>query len=117
MGHKNGSSKSKHATPRVWHVPCRVEPGMFNGEWLVRVQVVNGNNPNETCEVQLFADESDVVGIRGNPERHAPVPAYLKVSVVHRGGGIAEVVFPQPAQPVGERAFMDADVVREGVGA
>ena len=51
-----------------------------------------------------------------SPKRGKPVDGFLRVEVVDREKGFALVVFPQPAQPVGERAYVDEHAVQEKVG-
>jgi hypothetical protein len=86
---------------------------MFKGEWLVRLEAVDPADPNKTFDVQLFADERDVIAVRGTPGRRNPVPALLRVAVARRRNGLAEVVLPQPGQPVGHSAFFDERVLEE----
>jgi hypothetical protein len=95
------------------YIQCQVEPGMFKGEYLVQLTAADPRQPNKPLIVKLFADERDVKRIRGTPEpqRHKPVRAWLRVTVANTREGFVEVVFPQPAQPVGESAFFEKDLV------
>jgi hypothetical protein len=116
MSRTNGTRKRqpKQSSPAsLWLVPCRVEPGMFDREWLVHVTAADPKNRNKPIVVKLFADERDVTGIQGQPTRGNPVKALLRVAVANRGGGFAEVVFPQPAQPVGDSAFLDESLLEQ----
>ena len=97
------------------YIPCRVEPGMFRGEFLVYVEAFNPDNPEEVVHAQLFADARDVAGIRGTPERNKPAPAWLTVSLVRVSHGLAQIVLPQPAQPLGETLLIDEEKVRREV--
>ena len=99
------------------YVPCRVEPGRFRGEFLVYLKALNPSHPEESVDAQLFADERDVVGVQGTPERNRPVPAWLVVSLVRTSHGLAQLVLPQPAQPLGENLLSDEDeLTHEVVG-
>ena len=106
MSRANGK-KRKKPTESTVYIPCLVQPGMFKGEWLVQLAASDPHDPDKTVEVKLFADERDVRGIQGTPERHKPAKAWLRVTLVKKAGGMAEVVFPQPAQPVGNSAFFE----------
>jgi hypothetical protein len=115
MSRTNGSNKHAKRSKQssLYFIPCTVEPGMFNGEWLVHLNVVDPKNSNNMISVKLFADERDIMNIQGSPDRHNPVNALLRVAVVKRTGKFVEVVFPQPAQPVGESAFFDESLLQE----
>jgi hypothetical protein len=97
------------------YVPCRVEPGMFRGEFLVYLDALDPSNPEKKVQAQLFADERDVVGIEGMPERNQPVPAWLTVSLVRTFHGFAQIVLPQPAQPLGENLLIEEDKIKSEV--
>jgi hypothetical protein len=107
MPRANGKNRVKKPSESTVYIPCQVEPGMFKGEWLVHLTASDPHDPNRTVQVKLFADERDVKDIQGNPARHQPKKALLRVTLVKKGGGMAEVVFPQPAQPVGTSAFFE----------
>jgi hypothetical protein len=94
-------------------VPCRVEPGMFRGEYLAVLEALNPTNPKERIRAQLFVDTRDVKGIQGVPERNQPVPGWLVVSLVRISNGLAQIVLPQPAQPFGENLLIEEAKVRE----
>ena len=91
---------------------------MFRGEYLVSFDAVDLQNPNKKVSVRLLADEHEVV-IRSSkaPRRDDPVQGLLRVEVLGSEKGFALVVLPQPAQPVGERAYVDEDLVQEKAGA
>jgi hypothetical protein len=91
-------------------VKCRLEPGMFKGEWLVFVDAVDPES-DRPVQVQLFADEREVAGIQGTPRRNQPVSGWLRVSLVRAKNGLAQIVLPQPATPVGETVFVKREMV------
>jgi hypothetical protein len=117
MPRRNGGSKGKrHETPGVGYVPCRVEPGMFRGEYLVTFEAGGLQRPDKKVPVQLLADEQEVVIRSGTPERGKPAEGLLRVEVLGRARGLALLVLPQPGQPVGERAYVNEDLLQEGAG-
>jgi hypothetical protein len=118
MPRTNESGKRAKRSPHssLWFIPCLVEPGMFKGEWLVHVIAADPKDRGKTFPVKLFADERDVTGIQGSPKRGRPANARLRVAVANRGGGLAEIVFPQPAQPVGDSAFFDERLLEQEAG-
>jgi hypothetical protein len=111
-----GKNKGKNNNSELRYVPCRVEPGMFRGEYLVYLDALNPSNPEQAVHAQLFADERDVAGIQGTPERNRPVPAWLAVSLVRTSRGLAQIVLPQPAQPLGENLLIAEQDVKQEVG-
>jgi hypothetical protein len=114
MGHSNGVN-GKTASRRFF-IACRIEPGMFSGEYLVTFDAVDPSDPEKKIPVQLLADEKEVTGLSGSPKRGNPVTGMLRVEMVDQAKGFALVALPQPAQPVGERAYVDDDdVVQEKV--
>ncbi len=113
---RNGRGKGRRApvagrTPSVGYVACRVQPGMFRGEYLVSFEALDPQKPGEKVTVQLLADERDVTIRSGTPTRHNPAEGVLRVEVVERKPGFALLVLPQPAQPVGERAYIEDDLL------
>ena len=98
------------------YVPCQVEPGMFRGEFLVYVDGLNPNNPEEPVKAQLFADERDVANVQGRPERNRPARAWLVVSLVRKARRFAQIVLPQPAQPFGETLLIGEEKVKREAG-
>jgi hypothetical protein len=98
------------------YIPCRVEPGMFKDEWLVRVDALNPENRDQTVAVQLFADARDVTGLHGEPRRNMPVNGWLVVSLAGQTQGLAEIVLPQPSQPLGETIVVHNDAVKTEPG-
>jgi hypothetical protein len=104
--------KSKQA-PRLSYMPCRVEPGMFRGEYLVSFDAIDSQNPREEMVVRLLADEQEVVIRSGVPQRGNPAEGLLRVEVLERAKGLALLVLPQPAQPVGERTYVLENLVQE----
>ena len=113
---RSGQGRERSKESGLWFIPCSVQPGMFKGEWLVYVFAADPTDPKKTFPVKLFADERDVTCIQGSPERDKPAKALLRVDVANRAGGLAEVIFPQPAQPVGESAFFDENLLKQETG-
>src|SRR5262249_16816978 len=91
-------------------VKCRLEPGMFRGEWLVFLDAVDPENQQE-LKVQLFVDEREVKKIQGAPKRNKPASGWLRVSLVKSKNEIAQIVLPQPATPVGETVFVKKELL------
>jgi hypothetical protein len=89
------------------YIPCRVEPGMFRGEYLAFLEVYDPEAPRQKVQAQALVDEREVSGVNGTPRRNAPVSAWLRVELVGRSAGLARVALPQPAQPVGENALVE----------
>ncbi len=112
----NGDRKSRKRGQVEAYVPCQVEPGMFEGEYLVTFTAADARNPEQPVRVRLLADQNEVVVQSGKPEREKPVPGLLRVEVVQRAKGFALIVLPQPAQPVGERAYVSEDVIQGKIG-
>src|SRR5437899_104152 len=121
MAKNNGHRRNRSAAVSSHrYVPCRVEPGMFRGEWLVHVDAVNPQDPENKIRVQLLVDESEVADLQGTPRRHQPATGWLRVSLASKAKGLAQVVLPQPAIPVGSacvcifpiRPFMPASAAR-----
>jgi hypothetical protein len=92
---------------------------MFSGEYLVTFDAVDAQNPEAKVSVKLLADEREVTLLqkKQTPERGKPVKGLLRVEVLEKAKGLALLVLPQPAQPVGERAYVEEDRVQEKVGA
>lgn len=110
MSHRtNGNGKkAKTASAEVYYLPCRAEPGMFKGEYLVYLNGYNPSEPDKPIQAQMLVDEHEVRLIGDKPpKRNAPVEASVRVMLLGTTKGIAEVVLPQPAQPVGERMLVD----------
>jgi hypothetical protein len=99
--------------PRVL-IPCRVIPGMFPGEWLVFIDAADPKNPGQTFEVQMFADGQDVSDLEGTPTPEQPVNAWVRVDRTKIENGLALILLPQFAQPVGTYLLIDNSKVREG---
>jgi hypothetical protein len=91
-------------------VKCRLEPGMFKGEWLAFLDAIDPET-RQDLRVQLFVDEKEVANIQGTPKKNQPVPGWLRVSLVKAKHGIAQVVLPQPAMPVGETVLVKQELV------
>jgi hypothetical protein len=88
------------------YIPCQVEPGMFRGEWLVFADVHDPSDPNRTVRAQLLVDQRDVVNVTGTPKRSNPANGWLRVRTLGSEKGFVRIVFPQPASPVGESAYV-----------
>jgi hypothetical protein len=87
---------------------------MFKGEFLVYLQGFDPSCPDEPIKVQMLVDEREVKLLSGTPKRNVPVEALVLVMLLGTTKGVAEVVLPQPAQPVGERFLVDAkDLIHE----
>src|SRR5258708_6483776 len=97
----------------VRYVPCRVEPGMFRGEYLVYLEVLDPQDPDRTLPAQTLVDHREVEGVHSEPRRNNPVPGWLRVEVVGVERGAVRVVLPQPAQPFGESALIPEGSLRE----
>ena len=110
MAARNGKPKpSKRSKTFHVYVPCRVEPGMFRGEYLVTFEgVVN----HSKVPINLFADEA-VVRIKASPARGKPVEGLLRAELLNRQNDLALLALPQAAQPVGERAFVKANILKK----
>jgi hypothetical protein len=104
-------SKGNGAARETCFVKCRLEPGMFKGEWLVVLDAFDPENERD-LKVQLFADLKEVAKVEGTPKRNQPVPGWLRVSLVKAKNRLAQVVLPQPATPIGETIFVKQELVR-----
>jgi hypothetical protein len=109
----SSSERGPGSQAAVRYIPCRVEPGMFRGEYLAHVEVGTLTDPEETVPAQLFVDQREVAGVRGTPARNNPVAAFLRVQLADRKGEHAVVVLPQPAEPVGATVTLDEGQLRE----
>jgi len=86
---------------------------MFRGEYLVTFEAVDSQTQNKKLSVRLLADERDVIIRFGTPERGNPAEGLLRVEILKRANGLALLVLPQPAQPVGERAYVEESLLQE----
>src|SRR5262245_5379676 len=100
---RGSTDKLKTTQFPTCYIACRVEPGMFREELLAYVTAINPEDPNKTIKVQLLVDQRDVFDLQGTPKRHDPVQGRLRATLVSEQGDWAEVVLPQPSQPLGER--------------
>ncbi|HVS40373.1 MAG TPA: hypothetical protein VMS17_32750 [Gemmataceae bacterium] len=116
MARKNEGKAKKPAKFTPCYIPCRIEPGMFREEFLVYLDAIDPSDPNKKVKAQLFVDQREVAGVSGAPKRHNPAPAWLRVTLVAEQGEWAEVVLPQPSQPLGERILIASESVREKPG-
>jgi hypothetical protein len=112
----HGGKKKESSFPYLRYIPCMAEPGMFRGEWLVFLDVVDPENPDQTIRAQCLVDQREVANLMGTPQRSKPVRGWLRVALVDHRKGFAQVILPQPAVPVGESIFMDEDLVKEEAG-
>jgi hypothetical protein len=94
-------------------VPCRVEPGMFRGEWLAFIEARDPAAPGTAAKAQLLVDQREITDIQGTPKRNNPVNAWLRVSLVRGNADWMQVVLPQPCQPFGESVLVSRAEVRE----
>ena len=60
---------------------------MFKGELLVHFTGLNPDHVDETIQVQMLVDQSDVKGLRGQPRKHAPVDGFVLVTLLGEDGG------------------------------
>src|SRR5262249_31574762 len=111
----NGSKKGPPRSP-VRYIPCEAEPGMFRDELLVYLSALAPDQPGDKIRVQMLVDQSEIKNLKGQPKRNNPAPGWLRVTLAGEREGIAEVVLPQPAQPVGESMLVDAKELREEAG-
>lgn len=116
MNETNGASKAFQPQPRSL-IPCRVVPGMFRDEWLLLIDAVDFKDPEKKIEVQMFADKPLVVCLEGTPTKEQPARGWVKVYQVGTPNGLAQILLPQFAQPVGEYLFIDKDLVEPEVAA
>jgi hypothetical protein len=86
---------------------------MFDGEFLVSFEARDAQQASGKIAVQLFADENEVKIPSGTPKRKQPTDGLLRVEVLKKQNGVALLALPQPAQPVGERAYVDVGMLRE----
>ena len=114
MPKTNGSHK-RSAASLIRYLPCKAEPGMFKGELLVYLHGLHPERRGESIRVQMLVDEQEVKALTGEPKRNNPVSGWLKVSLGHEEGGVAEVVLPQPAQPVGESLLVRSSELKKAV--
>jgi hypothetical protein len=113
---KKKSSGIKWNGPVSRYLPCSAEPGMFRGELLVYLDAIDPEDRDRTIRVQMLVDHREVEHLGGEPRRNSPVSAWVRVTLANQEGGIAEVVLPQPAQPVGESMLVDVNQLRETPG-
>src|SRR4051794_22737899 len=114
MATPNGRKQSNgnHGNSRVRYLRCQAEPGMFSGELLVYLSGIDPVTKDKRIKVQLLADESEVEKMDHTPKRNQPASGWLRVTLAGETGNIAEVVLPQPAQPVGESMLVEADELK-----
>ncbi len=110
------SSTSQTNGTLTRYLPCQIEPGMFHGEWLVRLDAISPENPGQSVRVQLLVDQREVANVRGSPRRRHPSDGWLRVALAGREGDFLRVVLPQPAQPFGEIVLVREGVAREEPG-
>jgi len=113
MKERNGARRSKPLQKSTTSfVPCQVEPGMFRDEYLVYLDVVQPDNRVKKIRAQLLVDQREIKDISGQPERDHPASAWLRVSLIGREKGFAQLVLPQPANPIGESVLMEESAVK-----
>jgi hypothetical protein len=89
---------------------------MFTGEFLVFLKGLDPENAGRSISIQMLVDEREVKELSGTPQRKKPVEGWVKVTLANEQGGVAEVVLPQPAQPVGENMLVEASDLTEVAG-
>src|SRR5438270_1071833 len=87
--------------PSIRYIPCQAEPGMFRDELLVFLRALNPDKRGESIKVQMLVDQSEVTNLNATPKRNKPANGWLRVTLAKEQDRIAEIVLPQPAQPVG----------------
>jgi hypothetical protein len=115
MPRSNGNKK-KPAHSLVRYLHCEAEPGMFRDELLVFLHALHPDRPGETIKVQLLVDQNEVKNLDRQPQRKRPASGWLKVTLANETKGVAEVVLPQPAQPVGESMLVDVNELKKEAG-
>ena len=114
MTRDNGrKSKKAKIADTPYSIPCRIEPGMFRQEYLVYLDAIDPDDPKKKVAAQLLVDERDVFDIHGTPRRNNPASAKLRVALVASHGEVANVILPQPSQPLGESILVAAESVRK----
>ena len=76
---KNSDRGAKTSPSPLRLIPCRVEPGMFRDEFLVYLDLVDPQNPNQTMRVQLLVDQREVTNIRGTPKRGTQITVTIPI--------------------------------------
>ena len=106
-------SRAKTATTSgsIRFIPCQAEPGIFRNEFLCFVDALDPDHPDRSILVQVLVDSSEVKELQGKPERGRPLSALLRVGFAGSRGGLAHVVLPQPAIPVGESMIVREEVL------
>ena len=89
---------------------------MFPDELLVFLEAIDPSAPDRTIHVQLLVDSKQVEDLDGTPARGKPVPAWLRVALANTSHGLATIVLPQPAMPVGETAVVRESTLRRRAG-
>jgi hypothetical protein len=85
---------------------------MFKGEWLVFLDAIDPES-KQNLNVQLFVDEREVRKIHGVPKRNKPASGWLRVSLIKSNNQLAQIVLPQPANPVGETIFVKTESLNQ----
>jgi hypothetical protein len=117
MQKSNGRSKARKPSVRslVRYLPCRVRPGMFKGELLVFLDGLS--EAREPISVQMLVDELEVEGLDREPGPGEPAHGWVRVALAREHKGVAEVILPQPAQPVGDSLLVDRGQLKAKVGS
>jgi hypothetical protein len=89
---------------------------MFNDELLVYLKGLHPDRPDQPIEVQMLVDRNEVEGMSGQPRRSRPANGWVRVTLARSKGGVAEVILPQPAQPVGESLLVDDQELSRAAG-
>ena len=114
------ATKERPASSPVRYLRCRAEPGMFKDELLVFLSGFDPVEKDKPIKVQLLVDQQEVEGLHGTPKRNQPATGWLRVMITTDDDkpeeGIAAVILPQPAQPVGETLLVDANELRRAAG-
>ena len=106
-------SRAKVSTPSgaIRYIPCQAEPGIFRNEFLCFIDALDPAHPDRPILVQVLVDSSEIKELQGKPERGRPVRALLRVGYAGSRRGLAHVILPQPAIPVGESMIVKDEVL------
>jgi hypothetical protein len=95
----------------IRYIPCQAEPGIFRNEFLCFLDALDPEHPDRTILVQVLVDSSEIKELQGKPERGRPVSALLRVGYAGSRRGLAHIILPQPAVPVGDSMIVKDEVL------
>lgn len=73
-------------------IKCFVRPGVFDDEWIVRIQIITPDGQISEAESFVYGDSLVQEGL---PDSQEEVPGELRVYCVDRADNRAAVVLPQ----------------------